>query len=98
MSRKSKNNSENGQAVVTPSVPARSATLAARGVTTASQFSQVMSALMSDLLEGRVAPSVGNAACNAGGKMLKSVEMQFKYGVAGKDQKKQLILVASDEE
>ncbi|MGH3427717.1 MAG: hypothetical protein ACRDQZ_09155 [Mycobacteriales bacterium] len=40
---------------------------------------------MSDLIEGRVAPNVGNATSNAGGKLLKVVEMQYKYGTAGKD-------------
>jgi hypothetical protein len=44
-----------------------------------------MSALMSDLIEGNVAPQVGNAACNAGGKMLKAVEMQYKYGTTDKE-------------
>lgn len=39
-----------------------------------------MSAQMSDLIEGRMDPSVGNAVCNTGGKLLKVVEMQFKYG------------------
>lgn len=39
-----------------------------------------MSGLMSDLVEGRVTPQVGNAACNAGGKLLKAVEMRYKYG------------------
>lgn len=39
-----------------------------------------MSAMMGDLMEGRVSPSVGNAAVNAGGKLLKVVEMQYKYG------------------
>lgn len=35
---------------------------------------------MSDLIDGRVSPSIGNATCNAGGKLLKVVEMQYKYG------------------
>ena len=39
-----------------------------------------MSCLMVDIISGRVTPSVGNAACNAGGKLLKVVEMQYKYG------------------
>ncbi len=39
-----------------------------------------MSALMSDVIEGAVAAQVANAACNAGGKLLKVVEMQHKYG------------------
>jgi hypothetical protein len=42
-----------------------------------------MSALMSDLIEGKVTPSIGNAACNAGGKLLKVVEMQYRYGTQG---------------
>lgn len=41
----------------------------------------MMAALISDIIAGRVPPNVGNAACNAGGKLLKVVEMQHKYGV-----------------
>jgi len=41
-----------------------------------------MSALMADLIEGRVPPSIGNAACNAAGKLLKVVELQMRYGTA----------------
>lgn len=40
----------------------------------------MMSALMSDLIEGNVTPQVGNATVNAGGKLLKIVELQLKYG------------------
>lgn len=40
----------------------------------------MMSALMSDLIEGTVTPQVGNATVNAGGKLLKIVELQLKYG------------------
>lgn len=39
-----------------------------------------MSAMMSDLIDGRITPNVGNAACNAGGKLLKVVELKLKYG------------------
>lgn len=35
---------------------------------------------MSDLVEGNVTPQMGNAACNAGGKLLKMVDMTYKYG------------------
>jgi len=42
-----------------------------------------MSALMTDLIEGRVSPGIGNAACNAGGKLLKVVELQNRYGTPG---------------
>lgn len=59
----------------------RSLAVAARGVTTGNDMAQLMSALMSDLIEGRISPAVGNATCNASGKLLKVVEMQYKYGV-----------------
>lgn len=58
-----------------------------------------MSALMSDLVEGRVTPQVGNATCNAGGKLLKIVEMEYKFGTSGKDGKtKTLTLAIGDSE
>lgn len=62
---------------------AKSRAVAKKGVTTSSDFKLAMSALMSDLVEGKVAPQVGNAVCNAGGKLLKVVEMEFKYGRNG---------------
>jgi hypothetical protein len=39
-----------------------------------------MSALMSDVIEGAITPIVANATVNAGGKLLKVVEMQYRYG------------------
>ena len=39
-----------------------------------------MSAMMSDIIQARIDPVVANAACNAGGKLLKVVEMQYRYG------------------
>lgn len=54
--------------------------IAAKGVTTGSDFAQMMSALMSDLIEGNISPIVANATVNAGGKLLKVVELQLKYG------------------
>lgn len=66
--------------------------IAANGIKTGHDFANLMSALMSDLIEGRVTPSIGNATCNAGGKLLKVVEMQYKYGVAGPGQRKVLTL------
>lgn len=42
---------------------------------------------MSDLIEGKITAAVGNAACNAGGKLLKVVEMQMKYGTRPTDDK-----------
>lgn len=39
-----------------------------------------MGALIGDLLDGSVDATVGNAVVNAGGKMLKVVELRLKYG------------------
>ena len=50
------------------------------GSSTRKRLCYLMSGLMSDLIDGRVTPQVGNAVCNAGGKLLKVVEMQHKYG------------------
>lgn len=60
--------------------PARSGRIAAAGVTTGEDFANLMSALMSDLIEGSITPNVANATVNAGGKLLKVVEMQYRYG------------------
>ena len=79
-------------AVVEDRKPPRSMAVAANGVKTGHDFANLMSALMSDLIEGRVTPSIGNATCNAGGKLLKVVEMQYKYGTDGPGQRKVLTL------
>ena len=60
--------------------------LADDGVRTGKQFAQLMSYMMGDIVTGRMTPQTANAMCNAGGKMLKVVEMQHKYGGAKKDQ------------
>lgn len=80
MATKKPSSTANGKEVVAAKVPARSAIEAEKGIHTGVQFANVMSALMSDVLSGRVMPDVANAACNAGGKLLKVVEMQLKYG------------------
>ena len=46
------------------------------------QFKKTMSCLIGDLLEGAITPRVGNAVCNAGGKLLKVVELELRYGRA----------------
>lgn len=37
---------------------------------------------MGDIISQRITPQVGNAVCNAGGKLLKVVELQMRYGSA----------------
>ena len=54
----------------------------------------MMSALMSDLIEGKITPGVGNAPVNAGGKLLKMVELQMKYGQNGSGSGEKNILLA----
>lgn len=51
----------------------------------------MMSALMSDVIEGDVSPQVANATVNAGAKLLKVVELQLKYGRMNADGTKQRI-------
>jgi hypothetical protein len=68
--------------ILKPDTP-RSLGIANRGIRTGFDFADLMSSLMSDIISGRVTPAVGNAACNAGGKLLKIVEMQYKYGTQG---------------
>jgi hypothetical protein len=58
----------------------RSSEIFDRGVRTSQDFAAGMSALMSDVISGAVTPQIANAVCNAGGKMLKVVEMQHRWG------------------
>lgn len=69
-----------------------------KGIRTGRDFANGMAALMSDIIDGRVTPAVGNAACNAGGKLLKVVEMEQKYGRTGAAQGKTLTLSDGTEE
>jgi hypothetical protein len=52
-----------------------------------------MSALMSDLISGRITPSVANAVVNAGGKLLKITEMQIRFGTTAVAKTKEICLV-----
>lgn len=47
---------------------------------------------MTDVLTGEITPQVTNAAVNAGGKLLKMVEMQMKYGTTSPQGEKVLQL------
>lgn len=62
-----------------PVPQARSVAIAAAGIRTGQDFAALMTALMSDIIEDRISPNVANAAINAGGKLLKVVELQYKY-------------------
>lgn len=80
MSNQSKGNAKGNKASVKGGPYPRSSAIAENGVNTSADFRNLMSALMSDVIQGRVTPSVTNAACNASGKMLRMVELEMKYG------------------
>ena len=65
------------------------------GIASGADFANVMSALMSDLIAGRVTPQVGNAVCNVGSKLLKVVEMQHRYGTRAGAETPKTIALAS---
>lgn len=67
-----------------------------KGIKSGEDFANLMSALMSDVLEGRVNPQVANAAVNAGGKLLKVVEMQYKYGQTPESKQPMLVLAKGE--
>jgi hypothetical protein len=61
-------------------VDPKSLSIAEKGVKTSRDFRNLMSAIMSDVIAGRLTPNMTNAACNAGGKLLKMVDLEYKYG------------------
>jgi hypothetical protein len=79
MDSQSKASTQDQSTVVENQQP-RSLAFAEKGIRSGSDFANLMVALMSDIIGGRISPKVGNAACNAGGKLLKVVEMQHQYG------------------
>ena len=54
--------------------------IARKGVVTDRDFANLMNAIIGDLAEGSLSTEVGNAMVNAGGKLLKVVEMRLRYG------------------
>ena len=53
------------------------------GIKTGDDFCLGMGALMADLAASRIKESIGNAICNAGGKILKTVELNLRHGTKG---------------
>ena len=79
-----------------PSEP-RSLAIAQRGIRTSGDVRDMMSSLMSDVISGSVTPEVTNAACNACGKLIKMVELEYKFGTEPKRPARELS-VAFDED
>lgn len=96
MAVKGKIGTANGKALSRKAGKPRSLPVSERGIRTGQDFAHLMSALMGDIISGRVAPAVGNAACNAGGKLLKVVEMQYKYGTQSGDQGARTLMLAPE--
>ena len=91
--RERANGNDNGCCEGSP----KSLAIASAGITTGTQFARLMSALMTDLLEGEITPGVANATVNAGGKLLKVVEMQLKYGTSSiANSRRNIELVGAD--
>lgn len=58
----------------------RSLAIAEGNLRTGADFADLISALISDVVRGNLAPPVLTATCNGVGKLLKMVELQHKYG------------------
>lgn len=72
--------------------------VAKEGIQTTHQLARYLSALMSDVVEGNIPPTVANAGVNAAGKLLKTVELQHKYGTPSGNGKKMLDLCVNTEQ
>lgn len=51
-----------------------------RGIRTAQDFAQFMSAMMGDVIAGRLSTAKAAATARGGSALLKVIEMQYKYG------------------
>lgn len=74
----------------------KSLQIAEQGIKTSGDFRDLMSAIMSDVIAGRLTPNMTNAACNAGGKMLKMVDLEMRYGTSP-DRPRRTLRVAFEE-
>lgn len=66
----------------------KSRVIAERGIRTSQDFRDMMAAMLGDVLTGRLAVGQTNAACNVAGKLLKTIELEFKYARHAKDRKR----------
>lgn len=57
----------------------KSAEIATKGIRSAAQFADLMSALMSDLLDGSITPEVGHVVCKTAKNLLDVVEMSHRH-------------------
>jgi hypothetical protein len=97
MSRKSKKSDESTSPSSLSKKPPKSLVIAKKGIRSSWDFAEMMSTIMSDLIEESITPNVSNAVVNAGSKLLKVVELQVKYGASVGRQRKILSLVSNTE-
>lgn len=65
--------------IAEPAIP-NCLAISERGIRTAQDFAQFMSAIMGDVIAGRLANGKAAAATRSGVALLKVIEMQYKYG------------------
>ena len=73
----------------------RSVALMEAGVRTSKDFVNAMSALMGDIVSGRVSPVMARSITGAGNALLRVVEMQHKYGKAAAEGEPKVLTLAS---
>lgn len=74
----------------------RSSAIAKRGVRTGGDILELMSAMITDVVDGTVSAGTANAAINASGKMLKVVELTHRYGVKDSDGRRYLPMLGDE--
>ena len=81
--------------VAAPARPARSLAIARNGLSTGTDTINMLTATITDVLEEAITTNQANVVVNAIGKVLKVVELQFKYGRPKPDgaRERDLILV-----
>lgn len=73
----------------------RSVTTARNGINNSQEFTNLFSGLIADLAEQLVTASIANAMCNAGGKILKMVELEIRHGQQVPGQSRRLLSITS---
>lgn len=96
MAKASKDGVVNGEGRIETARGPRSASIAAAGIKTASNFVNLMESLMDDLISGRISPNVGNAVVRAGANMLKAVELQHRYGSTVKNNARKVLSLTDE--
>lgn len=87
------NSGSAGGAEVTKPIP-RACAIAERGIESTSDIRALMSALVSDMLGGHVSANVVSTAVRANNTILKSAEMDHKYGTPNESNTKRTLLLS----